>query len=725
MRSAVRGAASARHGGTFALRVGGADARNDTGSAPSVQPSSPWDLAIRDQDAVKLAQLASRAPERASPSQVRDAMRILVRTAGRLARTDSGRGARIAQAAQQLRSAHYGAHTDPELVSLGVGAAAYSGSAQAMWDAWETAAASGITPNLFATNAVLSMLAAQGDMAGLRRVVHTQVEVLDAVGLSIVTHAFTKGYMRGAAEVPPAADVHDVAKRLRDALENASPGDAIGWHALLTYEGVMHGAEPMLQLAEAALARNAFTADAYTLSTLLLAYLHTETCSTSDEAVLLLSRLEHITHVHPGRYAVAILLRSLLVAPQRDAPARPDENQVAGTDPGRTYEAQLLYSEARRVYGIRPDSALVQPLVEAHCGAFPPALDAALALLAHVEEPTRPARAPFSLLSRWAQGRRTPGRAADAGVYHALLSACVRLHDVETARQLLERMAGRRVALEPNTATTLAMQLMRVCATFAEALGVYERVQALRVLDADAYARLLAAFCALRVVDERGAVPPDYPLQVLGDMRQAGFHPSSRTYTVLLDFYAKSDQGTSAGVRATHELIKRDVQLEPDLILINALMNAYNHVGEPAHVLGIWDTLVVLCANAGALRYVDDVSLTIVCDTCGRAQMLPAMRAVMQSARRLDKQFAPGRLITKNVLDAWVECLARCGLWHEACGVVFGEMCASASTRPDAKTVQTLLKFALNESPDTASETRARIARELPDLLSCVSDIGA
>ena len=105
--------------------------------------------------------------------------------------------------------------------------------------------------------------------------------------------------------------------------------------------------------------------------------------------------------------------------------------------------------------------------------------------------------------------------------------------------------------------------------------------------------------------------------------------------------------------------------------------------------------------------------------------MLPAMRAVMQSARRLDKQFAPGRLITKNVLDAWVECLARCGLWHEACGVVFGEMCASASTRPDAKTVQTLLKFALNESPDTARETRARIARELPDLLSCVSDIGA
>ena len=120
---------------------------------------------------------------------------------------------------------------------------------------------------------------------------------------------------------------------------------------------------------------------------------------------------------------------------------------------------------------------------------------------------------------------------------------------------------------------------------------------------------MLALVCRHTIQDERA--PPELALQVLGDMRHAGFHPSAQTYTVLLDYYAKVHAGL-AGVRATHALIQRDVQLEPDLVLIHALMNAYNYAGAPAQVLGIWDSLVVLCHNASG-TLVDDITVTIVC----------------------------------------------------------------------------------------------------------------
>ena len=142
-------------------------------------------------------------------------------------------------------------------------------------------------------------------------------------------------------------------------------------------------------------------------------------------------------------------------------------------------------------------------------------------------------------------------------------------------------------------------------------------------------------------------------------MRHAGFHPSAQTYTVLLDYYAKVHAGL-AGVRATHALIQRDVQLEPDLVLIHALMNAYNYAGAPAQVLGIWDSLVVLCHNASG-TLVDDITVTIVCDTCGRAGLLDVMRRVLDTVQDMDPA-----LMTKNVYDAWVECLARCGHLVEA-----------------------------------------------------------
>ena len=65
---------------------------------------------------------------------------------------------------------------------------------------------------------------------------------------------------------------------------------------------------------------------------------------------------------------------------------------------------------------------------------------------------------------------------------------------------------------------------------------------------------------------------------------------------------------------------------------------------------------------------------------------------------------------------------ARCGQLGEAADVVFGEMCASFATRPDAKTLGTLLRFALND-PAALAMLRQRAQHVFPDVWPSVAAI--
>ncbi|PWN48603.1 hypothetical protein IE53DRAFT_389180 [Violaceomyces palustris] len=197
-----------------------------------------------------------------------------------------------------------------------------------------------------------------------------------------------------------------------------------------------------------------------------------------------------------------------------------------------------------------------------------------------------------------------------------------------------------------------------------------------------------------------GVAPPDLLMALLRDMLESGHRPTAVTYTSLLDYYGKSGKASFRGVFATHELLKLDEELEPDLALINALMNAYNRAGAPGPVLSIWQSLVTSRVPP------DSATLSILLDTCGRSGMLSFARKAIASVRRLEGEMERTRRRTrrsgsscgdrdktidgdseegmgegvkstamnKRAWDAWIECLARCGRLEEAIEAVFGSM---------------------------------------------------
>lgn len=561
----------------------------------------------------------------------------------------------VREAWHWMRSAYPTWIPHPDDASWAVHALLAAKEREAAWEVWQDTRSMHVMPRASAINALLSACGTQDTATCL--VLDVGAQRLDMVGLSTYVHLHTK-------EHAFREEVHDAAQVLGERL--ATSNDRIAWHTMLLYTGYTRGADAAMHLARET--RDSFSPDTYTVSTLALCYTAygIESC---DEALHMLDAIHEAVCIRPTAHALSMAIQAILA-------------QKSLGDPQQASEAYALYREARTTWSIDPDAAVLQPLIEAHCAAFVPHVDRAWSLLQeYIYTPPR---------SLWARLRRTPRRpAVDLGLFYPLVMACARLHAIPQALEILQCMRELRLHVPPHASLTMTRQLIYACATWDEAEHIYHVVHALGGWAQDTHAKLLTLVCRHTIQDERA--PPDLALQVLGDMRHAGFHPSAQTYTVLLDYYAKVHPGL-AGVRATHALIQRDVQLEPDLVLIHALMNAYNYAGAPAQVLGIWDSLVVLCHNASGSTFMDDITVTIVCDTCGRAGLLDVMRRILDTVHEMNPA-----LMTKNVYDAWVECLARCGQLVEAMHVVLNEMRRETHTMPDSKTVHTLLKFALND----------------------------
>ncbi|WFD05036.1 hypothetical protein MVES1_000361 [Malassezia vespertilionis] len=582
-------------------------------------------------------------------------------------------------------------------------ARARHGDTRACWEAMQHA---NIAPSASGVHLYIAATAPNAPAATLDAIVDEIGVAIDRVSLSVLLQAYCKRIV--AHDTADLGRARRVAEALRVALGGAQ--DRVGWNTWLQYMALVQSMENVLEHAHRAGVQHAFKADSFTFSILAEGYARSGQVQTCDDALRIVERIQNTIHVRPGRIAASIFLKAIL----RTADPFP-------LHPHALFEAHSFFDEVRHLYNIQPDPAMVQPLVEAHCSAFVPDLDAACALLRVFVASLPPKLAFF----RW---RTAPHKIpkADLGLYYPILLACARMKNLPRALLLLSAMASHKLRVPSHAAHTLLHKLWQACTTYKQAWDMYTAVHALRSFDATTYARVLAHFCKLRLAAslESSIIPPPpvYALHMLADMRAAHMHPTAQTYTVLLNFFAKSERATEAIVQATHELIKRDVQLEPDLILINALMNAYNHVDAPVKVLGIWDSLVVLCTNTNSAHYLDDVSLAIVCDTCGRAGMLGAARRAVRTVQQLERA-RKGTLYSKTAQDAWVECLARCGHLEEAAHVALDEMEA-----PDAKTLQTLLKFAASAQGDVGGdvrfqEMRTRVRTKYPGVWGDVCSI--
>ncbi|CAD6905089.1 unnamed protein product [Tilletia controversa] len=282
--------------------------------------------------------------------------------------------------------------------------------------------------------------------------------------------------------------------------------------------------------------------------------------------------------------------------------------------------------------------------------------------------------------------------------------------------------------------------------------------------------------------------PPEPAISIFWDMLQSGASLPPPVYTNLLHYYTKlvkaSGQSVfwassdapqdapsdaelasiqshqrrliaSEAIASLHKLVRLDTNLQPDLPLIDALMNAYGHLGQIHNVLPIWQSLVNLSGGARVLlssasnseeeqgrvtNRMDGQSVAIVLDACGFAASLPLSRArsvvswvrhrdrlaasfVLKSKSSASSSSSPGVggsrprppefLMRKGAWDAWLECLCRRGHVREAFEVFTQEMIPTLETqrrtfhhdnrrdrdqaRLDAKTLGTLLRFAARE----------------------------
>ncbi len=240
----------------------------------------------------------------------------------------------------------------------------------------------------------------------------------------------------------------------------------------------------------------------------------------------------------------------------------------------------------------------------------------------------------------------------------------MKLRDISCARDLLYRLSNAGVAITSRDKADIICRLARIATSWSEAFDIYRTLlrfptiasgsRTSRNLSDRDHVSILTTFCGLTFPDSPSA-PPEDLLSLLTDLPTT----SCSVYTLVLNYFSKLTRPSYLGVQMTHELLKRDATLEPDLALINALMNAYNRVDEPAMVLAIWDSL------SATRQEVDGTTMSVVFDTAGRHGLLALARKVVAERREG---------MGKGAWDSWLECLARCGRLEEAIEVACGEM---------------------------------------------------
>ena len=396
--------------------------------------------------------------------------------------------------------------------------------------------------------------------------------------------------------------------------------------------------------------------------------------------------------------------------------------------------AKAVYQAARE-QGITPDSAMVDPLLRAMCGGqisgiSEEALNDAVWLyddFITTSSSSKPDVAIFNTLLR------------------ALTSSSNKEKHFPTAMRVLEDMRRLSVEMDPMTATSVAVLLIRSCSTFEEAGETYRRIRDLNggVLDAKGYTAVLHAFCSLDielndrnsldlksdddsdngyldqpVIKHRSVPPSSIYFEIVNDMQTRGFTKTSEVYTILLGRYAalstRAQRVYSLRTRhsllvtlrnvisETHHRITLDATLDLDPPLLNQLMDAYNRVGDFGGVMTVW----ALLTSGGK---VTPTSISVIFDACGFSGAYETANRVFKEIREM------GMKMNRRNWNAWIECLGRLGRLEEAFDVVSEGMRIEENLElPDEEAVKILLSFAAKAGK--VDEIRERLHQRFPEL---------
>ncbi len=440
-----------------------------------------------------------------------------------------------------------------------------------------------------------------------------------------------------------------------------------------------------------------------------------------EEVAELLRLTERRTGYKPPPLAYERCLQ-LLLAPARLSPGET-------VSPAVRTEAELLLLDLQRRGMPLPLGAWADVL-RAHRDAFIPDLEAAQRV--------------YDLARRAsAQTTMARGKAYDAPL--CMLEICVRTRRVREAVQVLAKLADSREILLGEHILPYCEKLVRLSTSSAEIVAaikhtaaIYER-SALSDKPEDWQMPLLHQALEVRIRNEERrevvGVSVEDLASVFRSLSTIGGLPTARQYTMLLQsLVVRVPQANPAEravlrehVSSLHQVMKADMDLDPDIAVLNTLMNAYNLLGDWQIALDIWHSL-----QAGQAP-IDASTMAIVFDVCGWHKQLDTARQALSWAQTVERRLArarggQGAIMNPHAWAAYHECLCRCYRLRESMHLAFDRIAASdegqqqpLTTSDEIDLFTLLLKFAARERDrgrlpaEIGEKLRKRIRRERPE----------
>lgn len=391
---------------------------------------------------------------------------------------------------------------------------------------------------------------------------------------------------------------------------------------------------------------------------------------------------------------------------------------------GNRYAAVELLRTARSARQLPMTAAMVHPVLRVLCmSKFGPApdigIDNALELLGEYVHQYDDEQVFKEVVSN------PPSQ--DVPLYNTVLRALTSSTNKKyfpIAVSLVEEMRKRGVRLDPMSATSVIILLLKISPTAVEAFEMYKLVckdaKGRCVLDSTGYVAVLDTFCKLRVSADQMETITRLYFEIVKDMRMGGHPIPIEVYTILLrqlgdriirsprDDTRTRDQLTSV-VRRAHDMISVDGSLVPDVVLWNELMNTYQKAGSFQDAFRLWESMQI------SHQY-DHASVSIILDACAFAG------AHEMAVKVYDRIHEDGFEFNQKNWNNWLECLCRLGRLDEAVKVFCLEIgqLKQEGVGPSVQGLRLLLRFSIRTNEE--SLVRSRVKRYLPEFWAKVPE---
>jgi len=203
---------------------------------------------------------------------------------------------------------------------------------------------------------------------------------------------------------------------------------------------------------------------------------------------------------------------------------------------------------------------------------------------------------------------------------------------------LLDDMEKYRIPMDSMASTTLIITLMQTSTGFPEAFQVYHRIRRFEgaILSTKGFAAVLHAFSQLQFGNK--TIPPWRAyFQIVKDMREAGHPSSSHVYTNILRQMARVAAQLNINDEADEDIFRQLAIAIPP----NTSPSHTRPIRRPGHRLlepaddtyqraACFPGCTASLEHALPTRKVDNVSISIMLDACGRAGTLHVAMHVYQ-----------------------------------------------------------------------------------------------